>query len=65
VLARADALLADGDVALVANGHSLRVAGARWIGLPASAGALLALDTATLSVLGHEHATRVVRSWNA
>jgi broad specificity phosphatase PhoE len=65
VLARADALLADGDVALIAHGHSLRVAGARWIGLPASGGGLLGLDTATLSVLGHEHAKRVIRVWNA
>jgi broad specificity phosphatase PhoE len=64
VLDRADALLAKGDVALIAHGHSLRVAGARWIGLPASAGGLLGLDTATLSVLGHEHANRVIRRWN-
>ncbi len=33
VLARAGELLDRGDVALVAHGHSLRVAGARWIGL--------------------------------
>jgi probable phosphoglycerate mutase len=65
VLARAGALLAQGDVALIAHGHALRVAGARWIGLPASAGGLLALDTATLSVLGHEHANHVIRRWNA
>jgi probable phosphoglycerate mutase len=65
VLDRADALLADGDVALIAHGHSLRVAGARWIGLPASHGALLFLDTATMSTLGHEHGTRVIRHWNA
>ena len=36
VIARA--LAADGDVALVAHGHILRVLGARWIGLPATAG---------------------------
>jgi broad specificity phosphatase PhoE len=65
VLDRADALLADGDVALVAHGHSLRVAGARWIGLPASGGGLLFLDTATVSTLGHEHGNRVIRTWNA
>jgi broad specificity phosphatase PhoE len=65
VLDRADELLAGGDVALVAHGHSLRVAGARWIGQPASGGGLLGLDTATLSVLGHEHGHRVIRVWNA
>jgi broad specificity phosphatase PhoE len=65
VLDRADTLLARGDVALIAHGHSLRVAGARWVGLPASHGALLGLDTATLSALGHEHADRVIRHWNA
>ena len=56
---------ADGDVALFAHGHILRVVAARWIGLGPEAGALLALDTATLSVLGFERETRVVRRWNA
>jgi probable phosphoglycerate mutase len=65
VLARAGELLDRGDVALVAHGHSLRVAGARWIGLAASAGALLMLDTGTLSCLGHEHARPAIRSWNS
>jgi broad specificity phosphatase PhoE len=49
----------------VAHGHVLRVVGARWIGLPAAGGALLYLDTATISVLGHEHGRRVIRQWNA
>ena len=65
VLARAAALLTEGDVALIAHGHSLRVAGARWNGLPASGGGLLRLDTATLSVLGHEHDKPVILEWNA
>ena len=64
VLARAEAAARDGDVAVVAHGHSLRVAGARWIGLAARYGAGLMLDTATLSVLGHEHAERAIRRWN-
>ncbi|SCE89322.1 probable phosphoglycerate mutase [Micromonospora marina] len=64
VLDRAAPLLEQGDVALVGHGHSLRALGARWIGLPPSAGALLRLDTATLSVLGHEHGRRVIRRWN-
>ena len=65
VLARARGLLDRGDVALVAHGHSLRVAGARWIGLPPSGGGLLRLDTATLSSLAFEHGNPVIGSWNA
>ena len=65
VLDRVRPLLAGGDVALVAHGHALRVLGARWIGLPPSAGGLLRLDTATLSVLGFEHDRPVLNRWNA
>ncbi|WP_412544216.1 histidine phosphatase family protein [Longispora sp. K20-0274] len=65
VLDRARPLLADGDVAFVAHGHSLRVCGARWIDLPPSGGASLRLDTSTLSVLGHERDTPVLLRWNA
>jgi len=65
VLARVAPLLADGDAALVGHGHCLRVAGARWIGLPPGAGGLLRLDTGTVSALGHEHDRPVIRRWNA
>jgi probable phosphoglycerate mutase len=64
VLDRARAQLDHGDVALVAHGHSLRVAGARWIGLPASGGGKLRLDTATVSALGYEHQRPVILRWN-
>jgi broad specificity phosphatase PhoE len=65
VLARARGFLDRGDVALIAHGQSLRVAGARWIGLPASGGGKLKLGTATLSTLGFEHDEPVIDSWNA
>ncbi len=55
---------AGGDVALFAHGHVLRVMGARWIGLPPDHGALLALSTASISVLGWERETAVIERWN-
>jgi probable phosphoglycerate mutase len=54
----------DGDCLLFSHGHLLRVLSARWLGLPARRGALFALETATVGVLGWEHATRVVETWN-
>jgi broad specificity phosphatase PhoE len=54
----------DGDVALVAHAHFLRVLAVRWIGLPPGQGNHLTLDTAAISVLGWERETRVIRHWN-
>jgi len=66
VLARAKGFLGEGDVALVGHGHSLRVCGARWAGLAPKEGAILKLETATLSTLGFEHGTdQVIDTWNA
>lgn len=66
---RADRILeeaasVDGDVALVAHGHVLRVIGARWVGQPAAFAGRLALDTAALCRLGSEREQRVLRAWN-
>ena len=64
VLARVHPLLADGDVALVAHGHVLRVLTARWLRLAPSDGRLFRLDTGTVSTLGHERGEPVILSWN-
>lgn len=64
VLARAAARLEEGPVVLVAHGHVCRVIGARWIGLQATDGARVALDTAAPSVLGTEHDISVIHRWN-
>ena len=55
----------DGDAAVFAHGHVLRVLTARWLGLGPEQGALFKLDTGTLSVLGYERETRTITRWNA
>lgn len=64
-LNRVAGLLPDGDVALVAHGHLLRILTARWLGLPAADGKLFRLDTSTIGVLGTEHGEPVIARWNA
>ena len=56
-----------GNVLLFSSGHILRVLGARWLGLEASAGRYLLLGTASLSILDHEHNNPdepAIRLWN-
>lgn len=55
----------EGEVALFAHGHVLRVLGARWLGLAPEDGRLLTLGTGTLCVLGWERETRAILVWNA
>jgi broad specificity phosphatase PhoE len=64
VLARVRPLLPEGDVALVAHAHVLRVLTARWLGLDPDGGRLFRLDTGTYSTLGTEHDRPVITSWN-
>ncbi|TAJ99060.1 MAG: histidine phosphatase family protein [Chloroflexota bacterium] len=69
VAARADRIIArarelDGDTLVFAHGHVGRILAARWVGLPPSAGARLALATATISILGWERETPVISRWN-
>jgi broad specificity phosphatase PhoE len=70
VAARADRVLAkvraaEGNVALFAHGHILRVLAARWINLSASYGEHFLLDTATLNVLGYYRESPAFKIWNA
>lgn len=67
--ARVDVMIArlreaGGDAAVFAHGHLLRVLAARWLGLGPTDGRLFALDTGTISVLGYERETAVMRVWN-
>jgi broad specificity phosphatase PhoE len=68
--ARADRLIEElrtlgGDALVFAHGHLLRVLAARWLRLEPGDGRLFALDPATISVLGYERETPVIRVWNA
>jgi broad specificity phosphatase PhoE len=63
VLALVRPRLADGDVALVAHGHVLRVLTARWLDLAPEDGALFALPAGRAGVLGFEHERPVLAAW--
>src|ERR687896_568764 len=70
VAARADRVLVkiretEGNVALFAHGHILRVLAARWIYLSASYGEHFLLDTATVNVLGYYRESPAFKIWNA
>jgi probable phosphoglycerate mutase len=57
-------LAADGDVAVFAHGHLLRVLGARWIELPPAVGGNLGLSTGAVCRLGFERERRAIWLWN-
>jgi broad specificity phosphatase PhoE len=58
------ALAANGDVALFAHGHILRILATRWLDLLPADARLFALSTASISTLGYEHETPVITRWN-
>lgn len=68
--ARVDRVIArlkqlDGDAALFAHGHVLRVLAARWCELAPEGAQRFALTTGTLSALSWEHEWTVLSRWNA
>ena len=62
VIARVRAI--QGNAALFAHGHILRVLGARWLGLSVADGSRFRLDTATLSVMSYYHGIPAIERWN-
>lgn len=66
---RADRVVArlldlEGDAILFAHGHFLRVLTARWLEQPPAEGRRYAFSPAAISLLGYEHANRVIDRWN-
>lgn len=53
-----------GRCALFAHAHVFRILAATWLQQDAGFGQRLSLSTATVSVLGWEHSTRVITRWN-
>jgi len=71
ISARADRVIArwrklDATILAFSSGHILRVIAARWLGMPAAAGAYLVLGTGSLSQLGYDHdrSEPAIRLWN-
>jgi broad specificity phosphatase PhoE len=53
-----------GDAIAFAHGHILRVVAARWLEMPVAAGSRFALSAGSVSALGFERETSVLRLWN-
>jgi broad specificity phosphatase PhoE len=64
VIARVRPVLAEGDVAVVAHGHALRVLATVWLGRPAELAAQLLLAAGSVSELGQEHGVPAIVHWN-
>lgn len=54
----------EGRTLVFAHGHSLRALAVRWLELDICEGQRLVLDTSTISMLGVDRGTQVIRRWN-
>jgi probable phosphoglycerate mutase len=61
---RADGFGPRARILLVAHGHFLRVLSARWMEQSPALGQRLAMEPATISVLGYDRETPVLERWN-
>jgi probable phosphoglycerate mutase len=61
----ADVVASEGNIAIFAHGHVLRVLTARWLGLGPEGGRYFALETGKVCILSWERETRIIRRWNA
>ena len=59
------AVQTQGDVALFAHGHILRILTACWLGLPPEDGRMFVMGTGAISILGYEHESRAILRWNS
>ncbi len=59
------AVQVEGDVALFAHGHILRILTACWLGLPPEDAKMFVLGTGGISMLGYERETRAILRWNS
>jgi probable phosphoglycerate mutase len=64
VLTRIRVALADGDVAVVAHAHLLRILAACWIEQEPGAGANFTVGAGSVCILGDEHGSPVITRWN-
>jgi probable phosphoglycerate mutase len=53
-----------GSTALFAHGHFLRILATQWLELPPENGSRLALETASISILGYDTGYPAILTWN-
>lgn len=54
----------EGKICIFSSAHFLRFFATQWLGVPSAFGKTLFLNSASISILGHEHINRVIIRWN-